>query len=135
MNQKININPYLNQEEYNVKYNILFFAYDKFEGITEHCFNMVVASGRYTDLMVVYDKNVESDRVYLNQLQESMKECIDISELREVISTRYRKQPLLYHCHGFCHLRIARKVCRPPPLFYHCNYYIVHFQSIIEMFI
>lgn len=113
MNQAICIDPYLNQDEYNVKNNILFFAYDKFEGITEHCFNMVVASGRYKDLMVVYDKNVESDRVYLNQLQESVKECIDISELKEVISTRYRKQPLLFHCHGFSHLRIAKKVCRP----------------------
>ena len=113
MNQAINISPYFNQDKYSVKNNVLFFAYDKFEGITEHCFNMVVASGKYADLMVVYDKTVESDRVYVNQLQESMKECIDISELGEVISTRFRKQPLLFHCHGFSHLRIARKVCRP----------------------
>ena len=66
-----------------MKPNVLFFAYDKFEGVTEHCFNMAMASERYADLMVVYDKSAKSDRVYMNKLQESsMKECIDISEFR-----------------------------------------------------
>ena len=112
MNQAININQYFNQDQYNRKNTVLFFAYDKLEGVTGHCFNMAVASGRYADLMVVYDKSVELDRVYLNKLQERM-ECVDISELKQVISSRFRNKPLLFHCNGFVHLRIAKRLSRP----------------------
>ena len=104
MNQAININQYFNQDQYNRKNTVLFFAYDKLEGVTGHCFNMAVASGRYANLMVVYDKSVELDRVYLNKLQERM-ECIDISELKQVISSRFRNKPLLFH---YIHLHTER---------------------------
>ena len=104
MNQAININPHFNQDQYNIKNNVLFFAYDKLEGVTEHCFNMAVASGRYADLMVVYDKSVKSDRVNVNKLQEHM-QCIDTSELKQVISGRFSNKPLLFH---YIHLHSGR---------------------------
>lgn len=92
---------------------VLFFAYIKYQGIIEHMCNMVLAIAPYTDLVVVYDKKLEFTQNNLNRFKANNIQYFDISELSEVISTRFNNKPLLFHCNGFSHLRIAKKVRRP----------------------
>lgn len=91
---------------------IVFFAYVKYQGITEHFCNMALAVGKYTDILVVYDKKIEANNKYINVLQENNIECVDILELRHVIVTRFKSTPLLFHCQGFVHLKLAKKHSR-----------------------
>jgi len=74
---------------------------------------MALAIGRYTDLSVVYDRRLESGSLYMDKLQEKNIKCIDVSRLKKVIAAYYETTPLLFHCHGFSHLRKALKIARP----------------------
>ncbi len=73
---------------------------------------MALAISRYTDLIAVYDKRAETDNRYLGRLQRNNIECIDILELKQTIAEQYERIPLLFHCHGFSHLRLVSKVIR-----------------------
>lgn len=112
LNPEISNIPFLNKEQNIPNNSVVFFAYVRDQGI-EHTCNMALAIGKYIDLLVVYDRRIESSSIFLNRLQESNIECVDISELKKVIATRSRNEPLLFHCNGFAHLRMAKKMCRP----------------------
>ena len=91
---------------------VIIFASVKGQDITEHYCNMALAISRYMDLLVVYDKKREADNKRLDNFHAHDIECIDISELERVIKTRFNKISLLFHCHGFYHLRLAKKFMR-----------------------
>lgn len=92
---------------------VIFFAHVRSQGITEHICNMALAIGKHADLVVVYDKRIESGNGYLEKLKSKYIGYIDVSELKRVVDTRFNKVPLLFHCQGFSHLRRAIRIARP----------------------
>jgi len=92
---------------------VILFAYDKGQGVTEHLCNMALSISGHADLLVVYDKRIEPGETNLNKLRSHNIECVDIAQLAEVVNSRYKDQPVLFHCNGFAHLRLARKMARP----------------------
>lgn len=91
---------------------VVFFAYIRKQGITEHFCNMALAVSRHTDLLVIYDKRIESGNNLIHRLRDNNIECIDASELKKVTALRLEKVSFLFHCNGFAHLRSAIKVSR-----------------------
>ncbi len=91
---------------------VIFFAFVKAKGITEHIYNMALAISRYTDLLIVYDRRIEFDNRYLDSFRNNDIECVDVSELKQTVVARFEGVPLLFHCHGFAHLWLTIKLSR-----------------------
>lgn len=92
---------------------IIFFGYVKNQGLTEHLCNMALSVSKHVDLLVVYDKQIEHGIRYSDLLKGNNIGYVDISELQEVVDSRFKNTPVLFHCNGFAHLRLAGKVARP----------------------
>lgn len=92
---------------------VIFFAYVRNQGITEHLCNMALAVHRHTNLLVVYDKRLEDTQTNMNEFKHHDIECVDVSELGKVINAHFKNAPILFHCNGFAHLWMARKMYRP----------------------
>ncbi|MGR3173244.1 MAG: glycosyltransferase [Candidatus Scalindua sp.] len=92
---------------------VIFFAFVRDKGITDHFCNMSMAVSKYADLLVVYNRSINSDIINLNRLKKAKIKCIDILELNKVVATNHEGVSFLFHCHGFAHLRIAIKLSRP----------------------
>ena len=92
---------------------VAFFGFSNKQGITEHLCNMALSVSKHADLLVVYDRQIERGIRYLDILRGNNIGYVDISQLQEFVDSRFKNTPVLFHCNGFAHLRLAGKVARP----------------------
>ena len=115
---------------------VIFFAYVRSQGITEHICNMAIAIAKYANLLIVFDSRIEPSKKYITKLKAQNIEYIDISELKRVIDKRFNKVPLLFHCQGFSHLKKATKISRPKDkimLSVHCFRHALWYAKVVAI--
>lgn len=90
----------------------VIFIYDKGLGITAHLFNLAVNINRYQEILAVYDPTFETADNFLKRLRHENVQVIKLTDLENVIETRYKSFRILFHCQGFTHLIIAQRLKR-----------------------
>lgn len=115
---------------------VCFFAHVNGVGVGDHFYNMVLSISRYIPIIVEYDEAVAGDKK-VNKLRERRDlSLVSKSVLKEFVDKTCGELPIIFHCHGFSHLRTAISLARPLDkimLTVHCFRNALWYKKVVSL--